>query len=144
MTSLTGSKIAGAQATGFQLALQVAQQSEPLYLQNARTWFNAAFLIVSVRQSRLVIVLLLDNIAELCLDHVPLQRKTPASLDSFSAASEFLLYSFDKARYLPEFAREVANAGAVRKFGEGLLNYAGTEGCDMNVRRRLCTVPASN
>jgi len=65
------------------------------------------------------------------------QRKTPASLDSFLSASDFLLYSFEKARFLPEFAREVANAGAVRKFGEGLLNYAGTESCDIEVRHLL-------
>lgn len=45
------------------------------------------------------------------------------------------MYSFDKARFLPEFAREVANAGAVRKFGEALLNCAGNEGCDIEVRR---------
>lgn len=63
------------------------------------------------------------------------QRKTPASLNSFLSASDFLLYSFEKARFLPEFAREVANAGAVRKFGEGLLNYAGTESCDIEVGR---------
>lgn len=65
------------------------------------------------------------------------QRKNPASLDSFLSASEFLLYSFEKARYLPEFAREVANAGAVRKFGEGLLNYAGTESCDIEVGQSI-------
>lgn len=64
-----------------------------------------------------------------------LQRKAVAAGSAVVPAIDVLLYCFSRAASFNEYARDVANPGGVRKFGESLLAITDNEAVDVAVCR---------
>ena len=73
------------------------------------------------------------------------KRKTPLPSGVCIRSIDFLMFCFEKATQMQEYAREVANPAGVRKFGESLIYLAVTDSLDTTVSQaRPYMLPASS